>query len=81
VSIIKGETSVQAEKPAAEKSAPLLHELLVERIRRVITENPTWDYRHVWAHLAAVIDCHDREVVGFEFARRARHRWCAATTG
>jgi putative transposase len=25
-----------------------------------------------WAHLAAVIDCHDREIVGFEFARRGR---------
>jgi putative transposase len=27
-----------------------------------------------WAHLAAVIDCHDRAVVGFEFALRARAR-------
>jgi putative transposase len=25
-----------------------------------------------WAHLAAVIDCHDREIVGYEFARRGR---------
>ena len=25
-----------------------------------------------WAHLAAVIDCHDRELVGYEFARRGR---------
>ena len=25
-----------------------------------------------WAHLAAVIDCHDREIVGFEFALRGR---------
>lgn len=25
-----------------------------------------------WAHLAAVIDCHDREVIGYEFARRSR---------
>jgi len=25
-----------------------------------------------WAHLAAVIDCHDREVVGFELALRGR---------
>ena len=25
-----------------------------------------------WAHLAAVIDCHDRELVGFEFALRGR---------
>lgn len=24
------------------------------------------------AHLAAVIDCHDREVMGYEFARRSR---------
>ncbi len=25
-----------------------------------------------WAHLAAVIDCHDREVIGYEFALRSR---------
>ena len=25
-----------------------------------------------WAHLAAVIDCHDREIVGYEFALRGR---------
>lgn len=25
-----------------------------------------------WAHLAAVIDCHDRELVGYEFALRGR---------
>ena len=25
-----------------------------------------------WAHLAAVIDCHDRELVGYQFARRGR---------
>src|SRR5262249_46326148 len=25
-----------------------------------------------WAHFAAVIDCHDRELVGYEFARRGR---------
>jgi putative transposase len=25
-----------------------------------------------WAHLAAVIDCHDREVMGYEFALRSR---------
>jgi putative transposase len=130
--------SAIAEKPATEKKPPAMDELLVERIRRVITENPTWGYRHVWAtlkygqglkvnakavyrifrlkgwfvhqrtvkpkprvrgsrsrasrsderwamdlthvhcgadgwaHLAAVIDCHDREIVGFEFARRGR---------
>ena len=28
--------------------------------------------RDGWAHLAAVIDCHDRELVGYEFARRGR---------
>lgn len=27
-----------------------------------------------WGHLAAVIDCHDREVVGYEFALRGRAR-------
>jgi len=25
-----------------------------------------------WAHLAAVIDCHDREIIGYEFALRSR---------
>ena len=25
-----------------------------------------------WAHLAAVIDCHDRDIVGYEFALRSR---------
>ncbi|BCA53931.1 hypothetical protein W02_10710 [Nitrospira sp. KM1] len=25
-----------------------------------------------WAHLAAVIDCHDRKVIGYEFALRSR---------
>jgi putative transposase len=28
--------------------------------------------RDGWAHLAAVVDCHDREVVGYEFALRGR---------
>lgn len=28
--------------------------------------------RDGWGHLAAVIDCHDREIVGFEFALRGR---------
>jgi len=130
--------SALAVKPAAEKKPPVMDELLVERTRRVITEYPTFGYRHVWAilrfgegvhvnrkaiyrifrikgwfvhqravkpkprvrgsrsrasrsnerwamdlthvhcgvdgwaHLAAVIDCHDREIVGFEFARRGR---------
>jgi len=27
-----------------------------------------------WAHLTAVIDCHDREIVGYEFALRGRAR-------
>ena len=25
-----------------------------------------------WAHLAAVIDCHDRELIGYELALRSR---------
>ena len=25
-----------------------------------------------WAHLAAVIDCHNRELIGYEFALRSR---------
>ena len=44
--------------------------------------NERWatDVTHVpcgtdgWAHLAAVIDCHDREVIGYEFALRGRAR-------
>jgi putative transposase len=27
-----------------------------------------------WAHLAAVIDCHDCQLIGYEFARRGRAR-------
>jgi putative transposase len=42
--------------------------------------NERWaiDVTHVfcgndgWAHLAAVIDCHDREIIGWEFGRRGR---------
>ena len=30
--------------------------------------------RDGWGHLAAVIDCHDRELIGFEFALRGRAR-------
>jgi putative transposase len=30
--------------------------------------------RDGWGHLAAVIDCHDREVVGFEFSLRGRSK-------
>ena len=32
-----------------------------------------------WGHLAAIIDCHDREIVGWEFSLRGRGvtlRWC-----
>jgi len=44
--------------------------------------NERWatDVTHVycgkegWGHLAAVIDCHDREVVGFEFSLRGRSK-------
>ena len=47
---------------------------------RTERSNERWamDVTHVycgkdgWGHLAAVIDCHDREVVGFEFALRGR---------
>jgi len=50
---------------------------LVSRAER---SNQRWamDLTHVscgrdgWAHLAAVIDCHDREVIGYEFALRGR---------
>ncbi len=30
--------------------------------------------RDGWAHLAVVIDCHDREVIGYEFALRGRSK-------
>ena len=49
----------------------------VSRARRS-NERWTMDVTHVpcgqdgWAHLAAVIDCHDREIVGYEFALRSR---------
>lgn len=50
------------------------------RVSRAAHSNERWamDVTHVpcgpdgWAHLAAVIDCHDREVVGYEFALRGR---------
>jgi putative transposase len=49
---------------------------------RAEKSNERWamDVTHVycgrdgWAHLAAVIDCHDREIVGYEFALRGRAR-------
>ncbi len=49
-------------------------------ISRASRSNERWamDVTHVpcgrdgWAHLAAVIDCHDREVIGYEFALRSR---------
>ncbi|MBK9945655.1 MAG: IS3 family transposase [Nitrospira sp.] len=47
---------------------------------RADRSNERWamDVTHIpcgqdgWAHLAAVIDCHDREVIGYEFALRSR---------
>ncbi len=47
---------------------------------RASRSNEWWamDVTHIacgqdgWAHLAAVIDCHDREVIGYEFALRSR---------
>jgi putative transposase len=49
-------------------------------VSQTAQSNQRWamDVTHIpcgsdgWAHLAAVIDCHDREVVGFEFALRGR---------
>lgn len=46
------------------------------------TSNRRWamDVTHIacgrdgWGHLAAVIDCHDRELIGYEFALRGRAR-------
>ena len=54
------------------------------RVRRWVSQasrsNERWamDVTHIpcgqdgWAHLAAVIDCHDREIIGYEFALRSR---------
>ena len=50
------------------------------RRSRASRSNERWamDLTHIpcgtegWAHLAAVIDCHDREIVGYEFALRGR---------
>jgi putative transposase len=50
------------------------------RRSRAERSNERWamDVTHIdcgrdgWAHLAAVIDCHDRELVGYEFSLRAR---------
>ena len=49
-------------------------------VSKAAHSNERWamDLTHIscgedgWAHLAAVIDCHDREIVGFEFALRGR---------
>jgi putative transposase len=49
-------------------------------VSKAARSNQRWamDLTHIpcgqdgWAHLAAVIDCHDREVVGFEFSLRGR---------
>ena len=49
---------------------------------RASRSNERWsiDVTHVdcgsdgWGHLTAILDCHDREVVGFEFALRGRAR-------
>jgi putative transposase len=58
------------------------------RRSRTARSNERWamDVTHVacgrdgWAHLTAVIDCHDREIIGYEFALRdrvqeAERRW------
>ena len=49
-------------------------------VSRASRSNERWamDVTHIpcgqdgWAHLAAVIDCHDREVIGYAFALRSR---------
>lgn len=49
-------------------------------VSKAAHSNERWamDLTHIacgqdgWAHLAAIIDCHDREIVGFEFALRGR---------
>jgi putative transposase len=52
------------------------------KISRAERSNQRWamDMTHIpcgqdgWAHLVAVVDCHDREVVGYELALRGRAR-------
>ena len=49
-------------------------------VSRTSRSNERWamDVTHIpcgqdgWGHLAAVIDCHDRELIGYEFALRSR---------
>lgn len=49
-------------------------------VSRASRSNERWamDVTHIpcgqdgWGHLAAVIDCHDREIIGYEFALRGR---------
>ena len=49
-------------------------------VSRARQSNERWamDVTHIpcgrdgWAHLAAVLDCHDRELIGYEFALRGR---------
>jgi putative transposase len=51
-----------------------------QKVSRAERSNERWamDVTHIycgrdgWGHLAAVVDCHDRQVVGFEFALRGR---------
>jgi len=51
-----------------------------EKTSRTDASNQRWsiDITHVhcgkdgWGHLAAVVDCHDREIVGYEFSLRGR---------
>jgi putative transposase len=53
-----------------------------EKVSRAQASDARWamDLTHIdcgedgWGHLAVVIDCHDREVIGWEFARRGRAR-------
>jgi putative transposase len=51
-----------------------------ESVSQATASNQRWalDVTHVacgrdgWAHLIAIIDCHDRAIVGYEFTRRGR---------
>ena len=54
-----------------------------QRLRsRSLASNQRWamDVTHIlcgkdgWGHLTAVIDCHDREIIGYEFAFRGRDK-------
>lgn len=84
VTILKGETSVAEGARQHGLTVAEVEEwrekFLLGWMSRASRSNERWarDVTHIacgqggWAHLAALIDCHDREVMGYEFAVRSR---------